>query len=111
MLQMIDNPWNVDSIQAFLYLKCPECIFDTQEESTFRDHAFENHPLSFEFFGKKLKDEPMDDIGEHNSDRNENYEEKYDEKYDENYDYDDKNFDLPEIYTEDADDPGMHLYS
>ena len=49
--QMVDNPWNVDSIWAFTFLKCPECIFDTQEESIFRDHAAKNHPLSFVFFG------------------------------------------------------------
>ena len=49
---MSNNPWQVDSIEAFYYLKCPECTFDTQEEFTFQDHAVTNHPLSFEFFGK-----------------------------------------------------------
>ena len=50
---MTVNPWNVDSVNAFYFLKCPECIFDTQEEYSFRDHAIENHPLSHVLFGKK----------------------------------------------------------
>ena len=46
-LQMSDsepNPWHVDSLQAFWFLKCPECAYDTQEEEIFREHALENHP-------------------------------------------------------------------
>ena len=46
------NPWQVDSIQAFSFLKCPECIFDTKEEDFFQVHAIEKHPLSFVLFGK-----------------------------------------------------------
>ena len=46
------NPWKVESIKAFYYLKCPECKFDTKEESSFQDHAIENHPMSYELFGK-----------------------------------------------------------
>ena len=49
---MSQNPWQVDSIEVFYYLKCPECKFDTQEEVTFQDHAVSNHPLSFTLFGK-----------------------------------------------------------
>ena len=51
------NPWDVDSIEAFSFLKCPECVFDTQEKNIFQDHAVENHPLSHGFFGKKSKDD------------------------------------------------------
>ena len=50
------NPWQVESIQAFLFLKCPECPFDTKTKDTFQNHAIENHPLSFVLFGKTLKD-------------------------------------------------------
>jgi hypothetical protein len=50
------NPWQVASIQAFLYLKCPECPFDSKTKDTFQNHAIENHPLSFVLFGKTLKD-------------------------------------------------------
>ena len=57
---MEQNPWNVDSIEAFTFLKCPECNFDTEENDKFRDHALENHPMSFVFFHDKLKEEPFD---------------------------------------------------
>ena len=49
---MTENPWQVDSIEDFLCLKCPECNFDTQEEDIFQDHAMGNHPLSSALFGK-----------------------------------------------------------
>ena len=48
------NPWQVDSVEAFAYLKCPECIFDAKEETTFQNHAVENHPLSHALFGKSV---------------------------------------------------------
>ena len=65
------NPWQVESIQDFSFLKCPECTFDTKEEDTFQDHATENHPLSFALFKKTLKDECFEHlytIEEHNLD-------------------------------------------
>ena len=51
------NPWNVQSLQAFLCLKCPQCGFDTKEKYSFQNHAIENHPLSIVLFGKILKEE------------------------------------------------------
>ena len=48
----VTNPWHVDSIQVFLVLKCPECMFTSKEEHTFQDHAIRNHPMSSELFGK-----------------------------------------------------------
>ena len=50
---MMENPWQVDSIESFTYLKCPECVFDTKEKTCFQNHAIENHPLSHVLFGKK----------------------------------------------------------
>ena len=46
------NPWQVESILAFYFLKCPECTFTNKEESDFQTHAIENHPLSLTFFEK-----------------------------------------------------------
>ena len=46
------NPWQVDNIQEFYFLKCPECDFMHKEESDFQNHAVENHPLSVTFFGE-----------------------------------------------------------
>jgi len=50
------NPWQVESIQDFSFLKCPECTFDTKDEDTFQDHATESHPLSFVFFVERLNE-------------------------------------------------------
>ena len=52
---MSRNPWLVDSVQAFSYLKCPECDFNSKDESIFQDHAVENHPLSFVLFGENME--------------------------------------------------------
>ena len=53
------NPWEVDSLEAFSYLKCPECTYDTKNENNFKDHALETHPLSFEFFGKHFQEDEL----------------------------------------------------
>ena len=37
--KMSENPWRVDSIEEFACLKCPECVFFSKEEPSFRDHA------------------------------------------------------------------------
>ena len=58
--QMADNPWDVNSMEAFTFLKCPECSFDTKEEDFFQIHAVDNHPLSFVLFGDTCKDEKFD---------------------------------------------------
>ena len=47
----MDNPWYVDSIEAFACLKCPECVFNTKENKVFQNHAVENHPMSHFLFG------------------------------------------------------------
>ena len=39
------NPWQVDNIQEFYILKCPECDFMHKEESDFQNHAVENTRL------------------------------------------------------------------
>ena len=51
------NPWEVESLQDFLFLKCPECTFDTKEEDFFQIHAVDNHPLSYVLFGETYKEE------------------------------------------------------
>ena len=54
------NPWNVDSIQEFYFLNCPECPFLAKDESYFQDHALKKHPLSFVLFGKFSDNEDFD---------------------------------------------------
>ena len=51
---LMDNPWQVESMEEFACLKCPECIFTTKEESIFQDHAVENHPLSYVLYGIRI---------------------------------------------------------
>ena len=48
---MTYNPWQVESLEAFSYLKCPECPFDCKEDALFKVHALENHPMSIVLFG------------------------------------------------------------
>ena len=64
------NPWQVDNIQEFYFLKCPECNCVHIEESDFQNHAVENHPLSVVFFGDSdIKMEEItiiDDFNEEN---------------------------------------------
>ena len=59
-IEISENPWQVESIQAFYCLKCPECNFFTGEENNFENHATENHPLSFTFFGQNYKEAEFD---------------------------------------------------
>ena len=47
------NPWQVESLKEFAYLKCPECPFDCKEDALFKDHALENHPMSAVLFGER----------------------------------------------------------
>ena len=70
---MDSNPWQVDSIQTFYCLKCPECMFFSHEEFNFKHHAMENHPLSYLLFGKSENNEEMAQH-EEKSDIDENYE-------------------------------------
>ena len=57
---METNPWLVDSIEAFSFLNCPECMFRTKEENFFGFHAARNHPLSIAFFGKQMEQEQLE---------------------------------------------------
>ena len=54
---MTVNPWKVETIQAFYFLNCPECVFKTKTEDMFKMHAFSNHPLSCILFEKSIKTE------------------------------------------------------
>ena len=52
----MNNPWQVESMEEFACLKCPECIFTTKEENVLQNHAVETHPLSHVFFGTPKTD-------------------------------------------------------
>ena len=65
---MENNPWEVESIQAFAYLNCPQCDFKTKDEDFFQDHAIDKHPLSHMFFRKLSGLNISDDMMMNNSD-------------------------------------------
>ena len=73
------NPWLVDSIEDFYFLKCPECNFDSKEETNFQIHAVEHHPLSFAFFGKTEVEniENMLDVSITEGDETDNFENSF----------------------------------
>ena len=56
LFQRAENPWLVESVHSFLYLKCPECDFDTkyENEDMFEHHALENHPWSNVLFSNMI---------------------------------------------------------
>jgi hypothetical protein len=64
---MDSNPWQVDSIDEFYFLKCPECMFFSQEENDFKGHAIENHPMSNILFGN-LDEEQKSNMDEYDID-------------------------------------------
>ena len=81
-----ENPWLVESIQSFWYLKCPECVFDTQEEFIFQDHAMKNHTSSFALFGAEVKEEKIDNSYDYdNQDYSENYDDHFTDQGDFSY--------------------------
>ena len=45
----IDNPWNVEKIEEFLYFCCPECDLKDHSQLEFLQHALERHPNSKDF--------------------------------------------------------------
>ena len=78
--QMATNPWLVESVHFFLYLKCPECVFETKYENEvkFQCHAIKNHPWSNVLFDNNAnKNEILDSIKEESHDNYEDYNESY----------------------------------
>ena len=45
----LQNPWNVERLEDFLYYCCPECDQRNVTQSAFVKHAVVNHPKSHEF--------------------------------------------------------------
>ena len=40
---MNSNPWNVESLETFLFFCCPECDLKTKDTQEFTKHAFKCH--------------------------------------------------------------------
>ena len=60
------NPWNVETLNEFLYYCCPECNEKDRSKDVFLEHALQEHPDSKDFLGKfKVKQELSEyEIGE-----------------------------------------------
>ena len=43
---MTSNPWQVESIEAFSFYCCPECVFRSRDDYLFQSHALQNHAKS-----------------------------------------------------------------
>ena len=54
------NPWSVESIQDFMFINCPECVYKTKDEHSFEDHAIQNHPQAHVLFNTDVKSEYVD---------------------------------------------------
>lgn len=50
------NPWQVNSLDDFNFLCCPECVFRSKESHLFESHAVLNHPQSSVFFNEDKED-------------------------------------------------------
>ena len=57
------NPWQVENVYSFSFLCCPECVYRSQEETSFQAHAVQNHPKSAALFNtfKKADDSIKED--------------------------------------------------
>ena len=44
----MENPWNVENLEEFLYFCCPECDLKDQSKVEFLQHALEQHPKAKE---------------------------------------------------------------
>lgn len=58
------NPWQVENLDAFTYICCPECTYRTKDAVPFECHALQNHPDAKLFFFHKINQEIkiIDDI-------------------------------------------------
>ena len=58
------NPWNVSTLDSFLYYHCPECDVNFRHDTkdSFLTHATDQHPKSHEFLSNFLSKEEDDQM-------------------------------------------------
>ena len=101
---MDTNPWQVENLQAFIFLNCPECNFKTKQKNSFQDHAVITHPLSYGFFNKLIENDS------YNYDSTENY----DQFKAENLEFEELQSDVTQeevMFSEVKDDSNFHRQS
>ena len=60
MTRLHQNPWQVESLDDFTFICCPECTFKSKTESSFQNHALDNHPQCLAFFSENLESHGLD---------------------------------------------------
>ena len=78
----IENPWNVENLNEFLYFCCPECNLKDRSKMNFFKHALDEHPKAKEcveqFNHFIMKEEPSEeDIEENDNYDMENFDDSY----------------------------------
>ena len=54
------SPWDVTSVEAFLYYNCPECEVKSKDVNSFMSHAIEHHEIA-RYYVSQYDQEPMED--------------------------------------------------
>ena len=57
-----ENPWQVDNLQSFLFLNCPECVFKTKKPKSFQNHALSKHHLSKVLFSEVAESKTFENL-------------------------------------------------
>ena len=68
-------PWNIESLEEFLYYCCPECEEKNQSRQEFLQHALKKHPISSDYLKQ------FNIIKEEHSGTNYEKLEEFEEKY------------------------------
>ena len=75
----IENPWNVENLEEFLYFCCPECDLKDQSKMQFLQHALNQHPNAKGSVQKFIiKEETFEDSEEFPYLNDINFSEEYD---------------------------------
>ena len=78
-------PWNIESLEEFLFYFCPECEVKKQSRDDFLQHALKNHPTSCDYLKQflSIKEEEYS-ISANNGLNSENLEEEF-EQFEDKY--------------------------
>ena len=60
------NPWNVDTLEKFLFFCCPECDLKDHSKENFVKHALNHHPLAHECLGNLIVESQLFEEEENN---------------------------------------------
>ena len=58
---VIENPWEVESIYEFYFFNCPTCSYKHCSKQDFVNHVFDFHPESVDYL-KNISDGSLTDI-------------------------------------------------